>query len=94
MCIWLLIAISGPIFDFGSAPNAAWWACCICIQYVAADSYIWADYFFGKCPQCNRVGQLHMCMWLPIATPGPIKVLGSVTKAIGWAHHICACGCR
>ena len=30
----------------------------ITYAYVAADSFAWADYIFGKRPQCNRKGGL------------------------------------
>ena len=44
----------------------------IVYAYVAADGYVWADYIFGKSSRCNRVGQLYMHMWLPMAMSGPI----------------------
>ena len=32
-------------------------------------------------------------MQLPMAISGPIIFPGDIADAIGWAHHICACGC-
>ena len=44
MCMWLLIAMSGPIFDlevFLIQQDGL-----IVYAYVAADGYIWANFFF------------------------------------------------
>ena len=49
----------------------------IASAYVAANGYVWAKYIFGKWPQCNRVGPLHMHKRLLI-----------VTDAAGWAYCI------
>ena len=54
--------------------------------HAVADSYTSADYFLGKLCQCNRAGPSHMHMWLPIVTPGPVNVLGTVIDDIGLAH--------
>ena len=55
----------------------------IIYAYAAADGYVWANCFFGKHCRCNKVGQSHMHMWLPMAMPGPIIFLGSASDAIG-----------
>ena len=67
----------------------------ITYAHVTANSYIWVDYFSGKCPRCNRVGPLHMHMHmqLPMAMSGQIFVLGCAFNATWWAHCICICGC-
>ena len=55
----------------------------IVYAYAAADSYIWADCFFGKRCRCNKVGRSRMHMRLLMATPGLIKFLGHASDAIG-----------
>ena len=54
--------------------------------YAAANGHVWANYVFGKCSRCNRVGLLYMHMQLLMATSGPIIFLGDIADAIGWAH--------
>ena len=42
--------------------------------------------FFGKLCRCNKVGPSHVDMWLPIVTPGPVNVLGTVIDDVGLAQ--------
>ena len=43
-------------------------------------------YAAADCYRCSWVGLLHMSIWLPIAMPGPINVLGSIADEIGQAY--------
>ena len=81
-----LIIFLGDVADAIGGP--------ITYVHVTADSYIWVDYFSGKCLRCNRVGPLHMHMQLLMAMSGLIFVLGCDPDATWWAHCICICGCR
>ena len=44
----------------------------IAYAYAVANGYVWADFCFGMCSQCNMVVPLYMHMWLPMVTSGQI----------------------
>ena len=86
------MTMSRPIIFLGDIADAIGGP--IAYVHVTADSYVWVDYFSGKCPRCNKVGPLHMHMQLLMATSELIFVLGCAPNATWWAHYICICSCR
>ena len=88
-CRWLCL---GWLSFLESAPNVSGWTHCICECGCRWLRLGW--FLLWEVLRCNRAGPLHMCMWLLMATSEPIFALGDVADAIGWAHHICICGCQ